>query len=761
LFLPIELEANLELRTARVDIPGIMRSSGKPIINSVNLEDGIEKFDEVCALAKRWGASLVCLTIDEKGMAKTKAKKVEIAKRIYERATKVHGIKGSDLVFDLLTFTVGSGDEEYHTAAIETIEAIREVRSIYPEVGAVLGVSNISFGLAKTARFYLNSVFVHHCVEAGLTMAIVNVAHTLPMHRVSEEDRKICEDLLFNRRENGDPLFKFIEHFKSKEGEETIKTSDEDFLRLSTREKIGKLLIDGDKERMIPLLKTAIDEIPAEKIVNEVLIEAMKVVGELFGSGQMQLPFVLQSAEVMKASVDFLNPYLPKKEGSGKKTTLVIGTVKGDVHDVGKNLVDIILTNNGYKVVNIGIKADLEEFAKAMKEHDADALGMSGLLVKSTLVMKENLIELKNRGIKIPVMLGGAALTTSFIDDYCRPNYDGAVFYCKDAFDGITAMSRIEKKNFDTNLSGNKKVTPEKIKKKKIEHVPFELVTLPEKGDNYLPPFWGKREFRDFDKTLAFEWINHRNLFKQRWGYKAKGMTKEAYKKQTEELIIPNYERLKRLFLDEELFEPTVIYGYFPCRADDNSLLVFHESEGWKSVEDINKEPLSSVMGRAEQIFTFPRQQKAPHRALSDYFHHDRHDVLPLTIASAGKKISEYEQRLFKEGKYQEYYLVHGLGVELAEALAEIVHKQIRVELGIAKKEKSAKLDEVTMRGYHGARYSFGYAACPDLELNKPLFKLLEPEKYGIELSETFQIHPEQSTSAIVVTHKDAIYYSI
>ncbi|DAB31404.1 MAG TPA: methionine synthase, partial [Sulfurospirillum sp. UBA11407] len=410
---------------------------GKPIINSVNLEDGIEKFDKVCSLAKRFGASLVCLTIDEKGMAKTKEQKVEIAERIYELATKKHALNPNDLVFDLLTFTVGSGDSEYFTAAIETIEAIRKFSKRHPEVGFVLGVSNISFGLAKHAREYLNSVFLHHCVEAGLSMAIVNVKNTLPMHKISDEQRKVCEDLLFNRREEGDPLFKFIEYFSDVSTQE--EQSDEAYNSLSTREKISKLLIDGDKERMLPLLENAKDEIAPDIIVNEVLINAMKVVGELFGSGKMQLPFVLQSAEVMKASVDFLNPYLPKKEKSSQ-TTLILGTVKGDVHDVGKNLVDIILSNNGFKVVNIGIKADLEEFLKALKEHQADAIGMSGLLVKSTAVMKENLETMKNLGLNVPVILGGAALTDRFVEEFCRPNYDGPVFYCKDAFEGIEAM---------------------------------------------------------------------------------------------------------------------------------------------------------------------------------------------------------------------------------------------------------------------------------------------------------------------------------
>jgi len=424
---------------------------------------------------------------------KTKEQKVEIAERIYELATKKHALNPNDLVFDLLTFTVGSGDSEYFTAAIETIEAIREFSKRHPEVGFVLGVSNISFGLAKHAREYLNSVFLHHCVEAGLSMAIVNVKNTLPMHKISDEQRKVCEDLLFNRREEGDPLFKFIEYFSDVSTQE--EQSDEAYNSLSTREKISKLLIDGDKERMLPLLENAKDEIAPDIIVNEVLINAMKVVGELFGSGKMQLPFVLQSAEVMKASVDFLNPYLPKKEKSSQ-TTLILGTVKGDVHDVGKNLVDIILSNNGFKVVNIGIKADLEEFLKALKEHQADAIGMSGLLVKSTAVMKENLETMKNLGLNVPVILGGAALTDRFVEEFCRPNYDGPVFYCKDAFEGIEAMSRIEAGNFDTSF---KRVAldeelVEQKEKERIPMPPYEKIKMPSLVDIPTPSFLGGEE---------------------------------------------------------------------------------------------------------------------------------------------------------------------------------------------------------------------------------------------------------------------------
>jgi 5-methyltetrahydrofolate--homocysteine methyltransferase len=734
---------------------------GKAIINSVNLEDGIGKFDEVCALAKKFGAALVCLTIDEKGMAKSIEEKLAVAERIIELATSRHGIKKEDLVFDVLTFTLGSGDAEYFEAGINTIEAIRELRRRHPEVGAILGLSNISFGLDKDARPYLNSMFLHHCLEAGLTSVIINVQHIVPLNKISEQDQEICNDLIFNRKPNGEALFTFIDHFSTKEKIDTDQV-DEAYLAMSTEEKIAKLLMDGDKDRMIPLVEEARHTIAPEKIVNEILINAMKVVGELFGSGQMQLPFVLQSAETMKKTVDHLQPYLPKIEKKAD-TTLILGTVKGDVHDVGKNLVDIILSNNGFKVINLGIKVDLDKFVETLKSSNADAIGMSGLLVKSTQVMKDNLIALKESGITIPILLGGAALTRKFIDEFCRPFYDGPIFYCKDAFDGVTAMSRIEKGNLDTNLHGKEIVEEDTQVKEEVIIPPFAELSMPNREVKVpTPPFWGRRELKltQQQKELAFEWINHKILFKSRWGYSSKGMKKEAYEKQLNEVVWPAYEKLKKQFLDENLFDPTIVYGYWPCRSDDNTLLIFDESEGYNSEGEINREPLLDAIGRAKAQFSFPRQRRKPHRALSDFFHTDRHDVVALTCVSAGSKISDAEREIYEAGDYTLYYQFHGLGVELAEALAEMVHKQIRLDLNISDGEGS-KLADVQMNKYQGSRYSFGYAACPDLELNRPLFDLLKPEEFGIELSETFQIHPEQSTSALVVYHPNATYYNV
>lgn len=736
---------------------------GKPIINSVNLEDGIEKFDIICQLAKKYGASLVCLTIDEVGMAKTAERKLEVAERIYRLATEKHGIKPEDLVFDLLTFTVGSGDEEYRDAAVQTINAIRELTRRHPEIGTTLGLSNISFGLDKNARPYLNTVFLNHCLDAGLSTVIINVKHIIPANKITQEQQDICNNLLFNKKTNGEALFEFIDYF-DKNSNANSDEVDEAYLAMSDEEKISKLLMDGDKERMIPLVEEVRHRIKPETIVNEILIDAMKVVGELFGAGEMQLPFVLQSAETMKKTVDYLNPYLPKIDKE-VDTTLVLGTVKGDVHDVGKNLVDIILSNNGYKVINLGIKVSLDEFITTLKESTAHAIGMSGLLVKSTQVMKENLDAMKEAGIATPILLGGAALTRSFIDDFCRPSYDGPIFYCKDAFDGVTAMSRIEAGNFDTDLRGKdgKEKEGKQQKREEIKIPPFHELEMPDRNVRVpTPPFWGRRviTLNPSQMEMAFNWINHRILFRQRWGYNGKGMKKEDARKQVDDLLWPAFDRLKAQFLNEKLFEPTIIYGYWPVRSDDTTLLVFDASEGWNNPDEINSEPLEYVIGRAEKQFTFPRQSKRPHRALSDFFHNDRHDVLGLTCVSAGEKLSEYERTLYDAGDFTEYYMVHGLGVELAEALAEIAHKQIRLDLNISENEGS-KLSDVQMNKYQGARYSFGYAACPDLELNRPLFDLLKPEEFGIELSETFQIHPEQSTSALVVYHPEATYYNV
>ena len=716
---------------------------GKAILNSVNLEDGIERFDEICQLSKRYGTSLVCLVIDEVGMAKDTKRKVEIAERIYQRAVTVHNINPSDLVFDMLVFTVGSGDEEYRTAAIETIEAIREFQTMHPEVGTTLGLSNISFGLDKDARVYLNSIFLHHCIEAGLTSAIVNVKHLVPRNKMSEDDIKACEDLLFNRFDDGDPLFKFIEHFSNIGAVE--QQSDEEFEKLSDNQKVIQLLKDGDKERLIPLSLKLKDAMPPEIIVNEWLIDGMKEIGVLFGSGEMQLPFVLQSAETMKACVDQLNPFLPKVEKEAD-TVLVLGTVKGDVHDVGKNLVDIILSNNGFKVINIGIKVSISDFIDAAKEHNASAIGMSGLLVKSTNEMKSNLEELQKQNINIPVLLGGAALTKSFVDDFCRPIYDGDIFYARDAFDGVIAMQRIEAGGvLDTNMAADLIQYDDVSKKDKVVFdTSLHTPELLENDHSFTPPFYGRRDMsKDFNPALAFDWINHRVLFRQRWGYKKGKQDKEKFIEHEETVVQGIYNDLKDEFLEKNIFDPIVLYGYFPCKSVDTKLEVY----------DQEKKNIIAT-------FDFPRQGVSPHRSMADYFKSDDFDVVGFSFASSGLQITDFEKAIYDNGEFTRYYQVHGLGVELAEACAEIVHKQVRLDLNIVDDEKPT-LNDVRMKQYQGCRYSPGYASCPDLAMNRTIFDLLKPEEFGVELSETYQIHPEQSTVAIIVPNKEAKYFNI
>ena len=767
-----DMDKVVELYSQKVSLPlmpdstqvpaleaALKQIGGRCIINSVNLEDGEQKFDEICKLAKKFGAALVCLVIDEVGMAKTKDDKLRIAERIYDLCVNRHGFDPSDLVFDMLTFTIGSGDDEYRTAGIETMEAIREFQIRHPEVGTTLGLSNISFGLSTNARIYLNSIYLDHCVRAGLTTAIVNVKHILPLNKISDEDRKACDDLIFNNQEDGDPLFKFIDHFSNVEAQDD--KSDEEFQKMEPIDKVKHLLLDGDKERMLPLVEELRHEIKPEVIVNEWLIDGMKVIGELFGSGQMQLPFVLQSAETMKATVDALNPYLPKEE-KASETTLVLGTVKGDVHDVGKNLVDIILSNNGFKVINIGIKADINDFIIAVKESKAEAIGMSGLLVKSTAVMKDNLEELKRQGIDIPVLLGGAALTKAFINEYCRPLYDGPIFYCRDAFDGVVSMQRIESGDENNTALAADLINEDAVVKKekeKVEIPPYEEIELPPKAPFTFPPLWGRvtQNPSMLNKDLIFSWVNHRVLFRQRWGYKKGKMKAEEFLAHEENVVKALYEDYKEEFFTKDIFDPIAIYGYYPCISHDNKLYIFDEKYHFNSLKEAQQVP---SLDEAIKVFEFPRQNKKPHRCIADFFANDRLDVVAFSLASTGLKITDYESELYKNSEFSKYHQIHGLGVELAEALAEVIHKQVRLDLDIVPKEGHT-LNDVQMKQYVGCRYSPGYAACPDLEQSQDIFDLLKPEEFGITLSETFQIDPEQSTCAIIVPHSKANYYNI
>lgn len=731
---------------------------GRPIINSANLEDGVEKFDKVAALAKKFGAVLVCLSIDEQGMCKTYERKVECAKRMMERAKITHKLREEDIIFDTLTFTIGSGDEEYFTAGIETLKAIKELRKLYPKAGSTLGLSNISFGLSKEGRICLNSVFLHHAVLEGLSTAIVNVAHLIPYAQMNAEDIKVCEDLIFNYDKTSAPLYAFIKHFESKAGMQLQNNQEKE--NLSEEERIQKYLINGDLGAMQKLLPTAKDKINPEKIINEILIDAMKIVGERFGNGEMQLPFVLQSAEVMKKSVDYLNEFLPKKQ-SAHKTTIVLGTVKGDVHDVGKNLVDIILTNNGFEVVNIGIKAELERFLEVIESQKVDCIGMSGLLVKSTLVMKENLEELKRRGITIPIMLGGAALNRNFVEEFCKPNYDGIIFYCKDAFDSVAAMQIIQSGDFsDLTLPSQKaslarqecaeEESKEEVAKRKESRLAVKLAKTiardstpkPTKCElnfqypTHKPPFFGRKSLTLNAQEIeqVFGLLDKDLLFKHRWGYSK--LKKEEYLELKVRELEPMLESLKLELIECGIFAPIVLYGYFHTRTKEPKNLE----------EGLILELSADCDFRDSEEFLFPRSRKKPYLCLSDYFN-PQGDVCALHLVSSGHHLAPFEQQLYKDSQYHKYYLVHALGMDLAEALADFVHSRVREELRLDCK--------------CGARYSFGYPACPDLALSEGLFRLLNPQEFGIHLSQIYQMTPEATTSALIVPHIEAKYFSI
>ncbi|WP_416861769.1 homocysteine S-methyltransferase family protein [Helicobacter ganmani] len=730
---------------------------GRAMINSANLEEGVEKFDKVASLAKKFGAVLVCLSIDEQGMCKTFERKVACAQRMMERARNVHHLREEDIIFDPLTFTIGSGDAEYFTAGIETLEAIRELRELYPKAGSTLGLSNISFGLSKEGRICLNSVFLYHAVLKGLSSAIVNVAHLIPYAQMDKEDIQICEDLIFNSSRTSEPLYAFIKHFEKKAGMQIQNNKEKE--NLSEEERIAKYLINGDLNAMQELLPQAKERIAPEKIINTILIDAMKIVGEKFGKGEMQLPFVLQSAEVMKKSVDYLNAFLPKKQSS-HKTTIVIGTVKGDVHDVGKNLVDIILTNNGFNVINIGIKAELERFIEVIESQKVDCIGMSGLLVKSTLVMKENLEELKRRGITIPVMLGGAALNRNFVEEYCKPNYDGILFYCKDAFDSVAAMQKIQSGDLsDLSLPSDKaRLRGEKVDKASNQEVRLakklakdstkstdsacDSVSKPTKCElnfdylSYQAPFFGRKslQLKESELEEVFAFVDKDLLFKHRWGYSK--LKKEEYLELKRKELEPLFESLKQELLEQRIFEPIVLYGYFHTRTKEPKDLE----------EGLILELSPDCAFKESEIFLFPRSRKKPYLCLSDYFN-PKGDICALHLVSSGHNLAPFEKKLYEESQYHKYYLVHALGMDLAEALADFVHMRVRKELGLDSK--------------CGERYSFGYPACPDLALSKGLFRLLNPQEFGITLSPTYQMTPEATTSALIVPHFEAKYFAL
>ena len=752
---------------------GLQHAGGKSILNSTNYEDGVPRFLKVINLAKSYGASVVIGTIDEEGMARTAEGKFRIAKRAYEQATQEFGFLASDIFFDALALPISTGIEEDRKNALETIAAIRQIKKELPGAFTILGVSNVSFGLNPASRVVLNSVFLHDAVEAGLDAAIVNASKIEPLNRIGEKELRVARELIYDQRKfEGDvciydPLTEFTTLFEGVKAKSAKKASK----GATVEERLKNHIIDGEKIGLEAELNKALETHPALDIINNILLDGMKVVGDLFGSGQMQLPFVLQSAEAMKAAVRFLEPFMEKKGGATAKGTMVLATVKGDVHDIGKNLVDIILTNNGYKVINLGIKQTIDNILNAYQEHGADAIGMSGLLVKSTLIMKENLELMNERGISVPVVLGGAALTRRYVDKDLKSLYRGQLYYARDAFAGLHTMDKLVSGNGgahtedggrgaaeneaaiedaedligeEAKLGIRKTVKPRGIARVSgnTSHTTRSKVST--EVDIPKAPFYGSRVV-DVSLDDVFAFVNETALFKGQWQFKQGRKPADEYQALVRETVRPIYEELKERSKRKNLLVPRVVYGYFPCQSDGNDLIVYDEA---------NKERVR---------FTFPRQPAGNHLCLADFFasrESGKMDVVAFHLVTVGRRASEYAQELFKADNYTDYLYFHGLSVESAEALAELWHKRVREELNIAAQD-AGELAKLFHQNYQGSRYSFGYPACPDLEDQQKLFALLDPQRIDVELTEEFQLEPEQSTSAIIVHHPEAKYFSI
>ncbi|MFZ0061018.1 MAG: methionine synthase [Pyrinomonadaceae bacterium] len=756
---------------------GLQHAGGKCILNSTNYEDGVPRFTKVIDLAKQYGASVVIGTIDEEGMARTAEGKFAIAKRAYEQATSELDLPASDIFFDPLALPISTGIEEDRRNALETIEGIRRIKQELPGCFTILGVSNISFGLNPASRVVLNSVFLHDAVEAGLDAAIVNASKIEPLNRIGEQELKVARELIYDQRKfEGevcvyDPLTEFTKLFEGVKSKSSKKASKGE----TVEERLKNHIIDGEKIGLEAELQKALETHPALDIINNILLEGMKVVGDLFGSGQMQLPFVLQSAEAMKAAVRFLEPFMEKKGGATAKGTMVLATVKGDVHDIGKNLVDIILTNNGYKVINLGIKQAIENILQSYEEHNADAIGMSGLLVKSTLIMKDNLELMNERGIDVPVVLGGAALNRRYVDDDLKPLYKGQLFYARDAFAGLHTMDKLmsgpsvavaaaaaggngELANAtveddqedlvgeDAKLGIRKPARPRATAKRSgdTSHTTRSAIST----EVAIPraPFYGSRVVEEIPLQDVFAFVNETALFKGQWQFKQGSRPAAEYQALVRDTVRPVYEELQQRSQLEQLLVPRVVYGYFPVQSSGNDLIVYQDDEKTERMR-----------------FKFPRQPAAKHWCLADFFasqESGRMDVAAFHLVTVGRRATEYSQELFKSDNYSDYLYFHGLSVESAEALAELWHKRIREELGIAGAD-AAEVTKLFHQGYQGSRFSFGYPACPDLEDQTKLFELLDPARIDVELTDEFQLDPEQSTSAIIVHHPEARYFSI
>ncbi|OEU98599.1 MULTISPECIES: methionine synthase [Streptomyces] len=747
------------LDSTEIDViqAGLEKLGGRAVINSVNYEDGDgpeSRFAKVTKLAAEHGAALIALTIDEEGQARTAEHKVAIAERLIADLTGNYGIHESDILIDVLTFTICTGQEESRKDGINTIEAIRLLKQKHPDVQTVLGLSNISFGLNPAARIVLNSVFLDECVKAGLDSAIVHASKILPIARFDDEQVTTARDLVYDRRSEGyDPLQKLMELFEGATAKSMKAGKAEELAALPLEERLQRRIIDGERNGLEADLDSALEERPALDIVNDTLLAGMKVVGELFGSGQMQLPFVLQSAEVMKAAVAHLEPHMEKSEDDAGKGTIVLATVRGDVHDIGKNLVDIILSNNGYQVVNLGIKQPVSAILDAAAEHRADVIGMSGLLVKSTVIMKENLEELNQRKMSsdFPVILGGAALTRAYVEQDLHEIYEGEVRYAKDAFEGLSLM--------DALMDVKRGVPGAELPALKQRRVPKRDLDIPEPEENDgsvrsdvavdnpvpEPPFWGTRVIKGLRQQDYASWLDEGALFKGQWGLKE---SRKGDGPSYEELVETEGRPRLRGWLErlqtENLLEASAVYGYFPCYSKGDDLILLDEQ------------------GNERTRFTFPRQRRGRRLCLADFFRPEESgetDVVGLQVVTVGSRIGEKTAELFAGDAYRDYLELHGLSVQLAEALAEYWHARVRSELGFSGEDPDQMQGMFDLK-YRGARFSLGYGACPNLEDRAKIAELLRPERIGVELSEEFQLHPEQSTDAIVLHHPEAKYFN-
>jgi 5-methyltetrahydrofolate--homocysteine methyltransferase len=762
----------------------LKRIPGKAIINSINLEDGEKRTSKVLPMAKRYGAAVIALTIDEDGMALTAEKKAAIAHRIFDLATEKYRIRPVDLIFDALTLPISTGQEEYRSAGIETLKAIERIKKELPDVKTILGVSNISFGLDVYPRRVLNSVFMHEAVNYGLDIAIVNYTKIYPLYKIPQEEVELARKLIYRDQSAGDPLQVYMRHFAGTKGK-TQGESTAHVETLSVEDKLKYAIINGEKsvgqgankKPLEVLLEEALQQYSPLELINTVLLDGMKTVGDLFGARKMQLPSVLDSAGVMKTAVAYLEPKMEKKSGS-QKGTIVLATVKGDVHDIGKNLVDIILTNNGFRVVNLGIKQPADTIIKAAQEHKADAIGLSGLLVKSTLEMKYVIQDLQRQKLEFPVLCGGAALTRKYVEDDLRREYSNAVFYSDDAFGGLHIMEDLTAPN--GNREGRLKegrTIKEYAKAVAIdeESGPVFAERSPVVGDAPnipVPPFWGVRVKKDYDLRELFPYINDTALFKNQWQLKT--ASQEDYVKLVENKFRPIKKELEEEIIASGWFEPKVVWGYFPAQGDGNDVVVYDVGSGDGHVgtgtlaranrasASTGEDARASTNSKEFLRFTFPRQREGRKLCISDFFSpksSGKMDVIGLSLVTIGSKASIETQRLFEAGEYTKYLYLHGLGVETAEALAEYHHKLMRAELGIVG-EDSSHIRDLFHQKYRGSRYSFGYPACPNLEDQTKLFALLHPEEnVGVRLTTGFLLEPEQSTSAIVVHHPAAKYF--